>query len=387
MRALRLVLLSLAIAVAVAPARGGEAAREPFEVVRSLQLSQDAIAHGDTSSHLSQRDQLAQIGERLAQADAKAWADPRNVRALITFALSGGNASLLQSLISRIPAGAIDEKLVQGALAYAQGRNAAAAELLAKVDARTLASGVAGHVALVQSELVAKTDPTKALALLDDARLLSPGTLIEEAALRRQAAIVAARGEFDSFLALSANYLRRFPNSVYAVIFRDQFATLVAEHDFAAHPHQLAKFEAALDALSPVDRRNINLAVAREGLIKGKLTIARFAADNAMRISEADSVEDGRAKIYQAAALIVSDEGEKASASLRAIERGKLSQEDVELAEAAGAVVAEIQRLPAEPAGAPPPGAADDTAARFSVVGRAREALARTDQLLAEARR
>ena len=70
----------------------------------------------------------------------------------------------------------------------------------------------------------AEKEPAKALAYLDDARLLAPGTLIEEAAFRRQIALIASAGDGERYEMMVARYLRRFPNSVYAGNFRQQFA-------------------------------------------------------------------------------------------------------------------------------------------------------------------
>ena len=79
-----------------------------------------------------------------------------------------------------------EKTIVRAAMAYAENRNAEAMELLAEVDPRSLDASIAGHVALVRAELATKKDPDKALALVSEARLLAPGTMIEEAALRHE---------------------------------------------------------------------------------------------------------------------------------------------------------------------------------------------------------
>ena len=225
---LRLAAPLMALAVALAPAHGQEAARQPVDLVRSLQTLQDEIAQGSAGTHLSQRVRLAQIAEQLALAKPEVWKEPRNARAAIAFVLSGGDPRILKKLSEGGMLSALDAKLVQGVVAYGEGRSAEAAELLVPIDARSLEPGIAGHLALVQAELTAGKEPRKALAFFDEARLLSPGTLIEEAALRRQISLVAAAKDFDRFDMLAANYLRRFARSVYAASFRQQFAADVA---------------------------------------------------------------------------------------------------------------------------------------------------------------
>ena len=161
-------------------------------------------------------------------SSAEGWKDPRNARAAVVFVLSGGSARVLQKLMRSGASADINEKLIKGALAYGEGRHDEAAELLAGIDARALDPGMAGHVAYVQGELAARKEPAKALVHLDEARLLSPGTIVEEAALRRQIALLAAAGSADRYEALATQYLRRFPNSVYAGGFRQQFALAIA---------------------------------------------------------------------------------------------------------------------------------------------------------------
>lgn len=383
----RLVFLSaLAFLVAGASARAEEASKQPFELVRALQHSQDAIAQGDTAAHLSQRDRLAQIGDVLARAEGATWKDARNVRAVITFALSGGNFSLLQKVVAHIPP-ELNDQMLKAAMAYAQGQNAAAARLFDKIDARTLPPSLAGHVALVQSELIAKSAPAKALVLLDEARLLAPGTLIEEAALRRQAAIAAAQGKLDDFKRLATHYFYRFPKSVYAAAFRHEFAATVAADDHAEGKEQLAGLAAALSALAPGEQRKMNLEIAREALLRGKVVLARSAAGNAAGVGAAADGDRVRAQIYEAAATVASLDAERAAGSLAGIATESLDQEESELVTAARMVLAAVRHAPPQPSLSAPQAIVDETAKDYAAFGHAREALARVDQLLAEAKK
>ena len=378
---LRLVVPLLALAVALASAYGQEALRQPADLVRSLQTLQDRIAHGSTDAHLSLRTQLAQIAEQLALADPEVWKEPRNVRAAVAFVLSGGDPRLLRKLAGLGALPGMDEKLVQGVLAYGEGRNAEAADLLTRINARSLDPSVAGHIALVQAELVAKKDPGKALAFLDEARLLSPGTLIEEAALRRQIAIAAAAKDFDRFDMLSTNYLHRFAKSVYADSFRRQFAADVAGREDAGSAGRTAKLAAALESLDLAERRDIYLSIAREALIKGKFELARVAADTAARLVDEASTERRRASLYEAAALVVGNGFEKGVSALEAMDKAEFDEEDAELLDAARSVAAEVRRLPA-PAEAPGQAPGAETATTFEAVETARQSIARVDQLI-----
>ncbi|TIP53397.1 MAG: chemotaxis protein MotC, partial [Mesorhizobium sp.] len=71
-------------------------------------------------------------------------------------------------------------------------------------------------LALVKGSLLAADDPAQALTLLDEARLLSPGTLVEEAALRRSVGIAAAQGDAARFALASTQYVASYLYSPYA---------------------------------------------------------------------------------------------------------------------------------------------------------------------------
>ena len=375
--ALRLAAPLLALAVTLTTAHAQEAPRQPADLVRSLQTLQDEIARGSTEAHLSQRTLIAQIAEQLALAKPEVWKKPRNARAALAFVLSGGDPRILKKLSEPGMLPGMDEKLVQGVLAYGEGRNAEAADLLIRISARSLDPSLAGHLALVQAELIAKKDAGKALLFLDEARLLSPGTLIEEAALRRQIAIVATAKDLDRFDMLSANYLRRFARSVYAGAFRRQLATDVAGREDAGSVGRMTKLAAALEAVDAAERLDIYLSIAREALIKGKAELARLAADSAARLADKDSAEQRRARLYEAAALVVGNGIDKGTSALEAMDKAELDEEDAELLDAARSVAAEIRRLPA-----PSEASGEDAGAPPKAVEAARQSMARADQLI-----
>lgn len=383
MATLRLVFSLLALAAACAPARANDRA-SPSELVRSLRASQDKVALGDTDAYDAQRALLVDIGQRLLAMRPEVWKEPGNARAAIAFVLSGGDARLLRRLLALGSLPGVSDKLVQGVLAHGEGRAGEAAELLLPINARSLDPSIAGHVALVQAELAGKKDARKSIAFLDDARLLAPGTLIEEAALRRQVGVVAATGEFDRFEMLATNYMHRFPRSVYAGAFRRQFAADIASRNDAEQAGRLQSLAAVLEALGPDERRDAYLSIAREALARGKVELARFAAGGAAGLAQTEAADGRRAKLYEAAALVATADFETAMSTLQALDEARLADEDLALLEAARAVGAEVSR-PTPPAGVAGPKPSGDIAEAFKVADTARRAMARADELIATA--
>jgi chemotaxis protein MotC len=343
---------------------------------------QDRIARGDTAAYLSYRTSLSELSEQFGQAPDEAWQDPRNVRAAVALVLSGGDPHVLQRLADQL-AGQ-DPTLVRAALAYGQNRNAEAMELLAGVDARTLDPSIAGHVALVQAELAAKKDREKSLALLGDARLLAPGTMIEEAALRREVALAVEQSNADRFETSTLRYLRRFENSVHMGNFRRQLAIDVATRGIADDPARRSRLEVTLEVLAVGQRQDIYLSIVWEGLKGGRVDIVRWAAKNAARIASEDSAQHLRSRLCEAAALIVTDEFEKGLSALEGIPADRLNEEEAALLAAALRIAKQVRREPK-------PAAADGERPRGAVepqiVASVKSAIAQVDSVLGGGRK
>lgn len=382
-------LAALAVMCALAlvrPAQGQNGPGEPFELVRSLQSLQDQIVRGNTGAHANQGKLVSRIAEQFDAIDAARWKEPKNARAAVLFVLNGGNVRALQKVLDIREGLDLDEKLLKGVLAYGESRMEDALQLLSGIDARLLHISLAGHVAYVQGELAEKKEPAKAVAYFEDARLLAPGTIVEEAALRRQIALLAAAGDGDRFEVLATQYLRRFPNSVYSRGFRHKFAAGLAANAMAAHPDRLARLVSMLGGIEAAERRDIYLTIAREAVLKGRVELAKLAATNAVQLAEEGSDDGERARLYEGATLIVTDDYDRGVEILTAIARSKLGPLEVALLDAALSVAGQIRRMPAEPApeSALPGGVDASDAGGSQVVERARKALAQIDRMLNE---
>ena len=382
----RRILLCLALApaalFAAANAHGQARPQEPFEVARALRSLQDRIARGDTAAFLAYRTSLTELTKQLEQAPNEAWKDPRNVRAAVALVLSGGDPYVLQQLVTQVTGQ--DLTLVRAALAYGKNRNAEAMELLAGVDARTLDPSVAGHIALVQAELMAKKDREKYLALLGDARLLAPGTMIEESALRREVALAVEQTDADRFETATVRYLRRFASSVHMGNFRRQLAVDVATRGMAEDPARRSQLEATFEFLGASERQDAYLSIAWEGLKSGSVDVARWAAANAVLLAGEGSAQHLRSKLCEAAALILTDQFEKGLSALESIPVDRLSEEERALRAAALRIAEQVRRetKPAPAGGEPPRGAVEP-----QVAASVKSAIAQVDTLLSGARK
>ena len=238
-----LLLMVLSLMATRAFAESAPPSGEPFELVRNLQSVQDGIANGDAAAHGSHLALIRQIGEKFLAADPGVWSNPQNGQAVVIYLLSGG----APQIVRKLPRDKInvDKALFDGALAYVEGRQDEARDLFKDVKPRTIPSGMGGQVALVQGALFARSEASLAIERLDDARLLLPGTLVEEAALRREILLVGQAEDFDKFEFLTLAYIRHYRNSVYAGDFWQRFSTGLTQSSLALDDRRFARIAGA----------------------------------------------------------------------------------------------------------------------------------------------
>ncbi|MGU3667554.1 chemotaxis protein [Methylobacterium sp. A49B] len=335
--------------VPAAPAASGAAPRSrpdgPVAWMRTLQLLQDRVAGGSLAAHESQPVVIARINADLQNAAPETWADPHNVRAAIVIALSGGGPAILRRLTGRAGLGEPEATLARGALAYVEGRAAEANRLLADVDTTLLPLTLAGAIGLTQASLIVTENPIRAVALLDRVRLLLPGTLTEEGALRREIFTLGQVGDLRRFEILAIQYLRRFPHSIYAGNFRQRLAYQLTQFDVGQDAEKFAVLNRILGELGAQSRRDLYLLIARTAIQEGKTASALLAADKALGLCAPGSPASNQALLYRAASEIVTlATFPSGLRTLRSLDRARLPPRDAPLFDTALATAEEIGR-------------------------------------------
>lgn len=305
---------------------------EPFELMRTLQSLQDRMARGDVQAIAAQRALMVQIDKSFMAADPTVWQDNRNAAAAVTYVLSGGRPEILARLVALDPPPSIDRRLVQGVLDYANGKPDEAATLLADIEPTGLPASMAGQVAIAQAALAVRNDPVKAMQLLAVARLMAPGTLVEEAAIRRQLLVADRQRNEDQVRSLARQYLDRFRHSVYAGNFRVRFAAALSHMSMLDSEDHFGELDDMLAMVEPESRCDLYLTVALASAVSGRATAARLAAERASGLAIAGSREEMRAKLYHAAALAaVPALTEKAEAEIKGLDSHLLAAADLAL--------------------------------------------------------
>jgi chemotaxis protein MotC len=339
--------LATVASVLAATSAGAELAPlEPYQMVRSLQLVQDRIADGDHAALPMQRKLIELIDERLRSSKREDYEDDRNFRALLVYAMSGGNPRTVESIVSRLPLEDTQARLGTGVLEYLRGRPGDAAKALENIDPREVPSEVAAFLALVKGSIVANDDPQKSLTFLDLARVMGPGTLVEEAALRRSITLSVSQTETDRFLLASEQYVRRFLRSPYASQFADAFVDGVVQLHGEIELRQIADIIAAMN---DEQAKVIYLRLARKAAIDQHAELLAFArAGLETTPALQGSEKDPRAVLYSTVAAVTTDEVDVVRTRLESIDRSRLSAGDRMLLDAAMQIIDGVTSRPGE---------------------------------------
>lgn len=347
----------------------------PYEIVRSLQFLQDQIARGNDQAIPVQALLLKRFGPVFVDADPEIWSDRRNLRAAALFVLSGGPPSVLRGILARTAFADSDKVLLEGALAYVENRVAVAEKKFAALDLDAMDPGLEAQLSLALGQIEQLDHPQEAIAHLDRARLLAPGGLIEEAALRLEVLIADRLGQLAKADRLARQYFDRYARSSYAANFRARFAAAYATRPEGQETATMADIEDAVYRLPEAEKLSLYLAVGRRALVAGNLQMAAVAATHALQFKSASPEDRERALLYSIASSLTTRSFGEAAATLNAIDPEKLQPPDRELRAAAYSVLDEM-RKPAQPSlASSAPDASKDDARTAALASRAKQLL------------
>lgn len=347
----------------------------PFDVMRSVQFLQDQVAHGNSRAIRVQALLLRRFGRTFLEAPPEIWKDPRNTRAVVLFTFSGGTPDVIQSLIHQSLLPEAEQPLFEGALAYVRNDLKLAAKKLDGVSIEDLEPVLAAQVSLALGQIHQLDDPEKALHHLARARLLAPGTLIEEAALRLGAPLVDASGDHAWSDRLARRYFDAYRDSSYVSNFEARYIGMVVGRAMPSAQNALLAMDGVVDGLAVDRRQRLYLAAARRSLVEGNLQFSTLTADRAIGLEGLQPGDAARATLYRTASSLAVLGQDAARTVLDGIDRDLLHVEDQKLLDAAYSVLDSMARpaLMTEAADTASPAA--DAPETSSILSRARAAL------------
>jgi chemotaxis protein MotC len=324
----------------IRPASASGLEVEPYKLVRSLQRIQDEIADGDKSALGMQFELVKLIDQGFRAINAVELRDPKNAKALISYAMAGGNPDTLEMRLTDL--GGKDDQIVRLAVAvlvYQKGAGRTAEARLKNVDPMKIGGLFGAYLALVRG-LVSKDDDG-ARTDFDTARLLAPGTLVEEAALRRLMTIHKRRQDSHSFLRVASRYARRYIASPYAVQFASEFVGGVIALD------ELMDMESVMEVIEFMPepyRSAVVVRLMRTATVEGHSDLVRHLAElvqdekDDRSEPDVDPQIDARRALYAQISEVTSENIDAIVRGLASIDRSVLSDGDRELLDAVLAI-------------------------------------------------
>lgn len=342
MRRTFLCIAMLASASAV-HAAGVIEALKPGQTLDALQRVQDSIAIGDASALPLQSELISIMDRSFAAALNGGSRELLEPELVLTYALAGGSRAVYSSFVKRTKIEPPQQELVEAISAYLEGEPDKAQQHFEKVDVQMLGLRLAPFVALAKGTANVRKHPDVAIRHFELARVMSPGTLIEEVALRRMITLHMQSGNSKRFLRASEQYGRRFIKSPYAAQFAESFVSGTVSMNEAISD---AEIESALRAVPAIRRNALYLRLAREALIAGRLPLAAFAAASAVRDggSIKDPVRAAQIELYTIIAELTKAGGPSLFQRIAAIDPDRLPKEDRPLLDAARRVAEAVGR-------------------------------------------
>jgi chemotaxis protein MotC len=317
-----------------------------YRMVRSLQNIQDSVINGDLNSVEMQRFLLGEIDKRLRSVDESVFDDPRNVDAAMIYAMSGGNPETLDLLANRDVGGNFDNRITSILRRYLSGKGASATKQLEAVVPEYRYTTIGPYLQLIGANALMEKDSETALKFFDWARIEAPGSIIEEAALRRSLSITSRKGDTARALIYARRYARRYMGSPYASQFADIFVTLALDHQDALPPKEIRE---VLSLIERKRQREIYLRLARRAAIAGNKDLTGFASLEARRLSEReDTSQLALAELYSGIVNIPGGDVDAILGQLAGIPDTELQPKDRFLRDAARVVAEEVMDAPGE---------------------------------------
>jgi chemotaxis protein MotC len=308
----------------------GEHAKASHEVLvemRRMANLQQQIAGGDRAALDTQAGLLKDIALKFAAMPGSVWSLPRNYDALVKYVLSGGDPAPLRANLDVSGPSPASRAVAEATLDYAAGKSRSAAMLFDGIDISELGPSLAGHALLVKAILAIPVDAHRALRYSEQARLLSPGTLIEEAALRLAVEIAITARQESALEAALTRYRFRFPRSPYSASIEPSIAEFLGRWYNSDTPAK-DRWLAGVAAPSLAERQGpFLIAVAQSAIASGNFATAAAAARLARDSSRATSTGMAEARAIEgAASLLGTDRGHGLELLIQA-EKGELSAE------------------------------------------------------------
>ncbi len=301
---------------------------EPYKLMRMLDRIEDEIIRGDQAAIVKRGEVLNRLAKAFDQLGSEGLSNTRTQIAAIVFVLSGGQPIILRNILAQVEEDSDLGPVMRAIVFSFSGRVKQALKELDEVKLRSLPGEMAGRVAMFKATLVSRTAPERAINLLDEARLLGRGSIIEQDALRAQSVLLKHTGGYKRFLGVMRRYVTKFAVSAYDPKHNGRLIEILVTFDYKTEKTSLTDLEGVLATFVPRRRKEVRISAAQVALRKGNLWLAQGLASNALKAPKQANFPRTQLKLYLLASDVVLNDTKKAMADLRTIDANQLTLSD-----------------------------------------------------------
>jgi len=300
---------------------------ELYSAIQDLLESQDRVVDGAAET---QTKLLARIEAIVPTLTPEDWKQQRNYRAVVVYVLAGGAPTAVEALLAEHVVDEKDTPLLAASIAFAHGEKDKALKLMTTIDPKRFPPILAGHLALVEGGLLVGSDNKRASALFDYARLVMPGSLVEEAAIRRELAILDPIQEHTRYLTLAARYQHRFARSPFAPKYWRSLSAAILKGALTMEPWLLSEYEQLFTDAPQGVGFEFHTALTRASLLLSSPEMVKAEAKAAGEAADTPQARE-RLKVYRALTLSMDGDTAGSAAELKSIDLSVLKREELSL--------------------------------------------------------
>ena len=327
-------------------------AADPIKVdslLLSLLQVQDRIARGDAAALPLQKHLMTLLDAGIAESGAVADMTPAEFRALIIFGIIGSSTDSVVEALREVEEPKDKLRLSRAVIDYRERKRNQATKRFARIKTSSLDRRLVPFVAFAKGNLFSRTAPRRAIQQYDLVRLEAPGTLLEEASLRRLMALHASYGNGEACTRMAKQYARRFINSPY----RKQYLTMLRGGVVSMRRTiPLEDVGELAQLMPPAYGISLHMHLVRGSLESGHMKLAQYslAQIGALSAKKKDApINQTQLKLFGLLANMTSADPNEMLKELDAIDRSRLAAVDIKLLERAqgilGYIVAPIDEM------------------------------------------
>jgi chemotaxis protein MotC len=265
--------------------------------LQTLLDSQTALAHGKAEAEDRHKQARDAIDNKIKAFDHRTLSS-HEVELLATYVFSGGEPFLVESLLHSLEKDPPNKALLESGIAYVSRDLKQAGNKLNSLDLGHLSPPVLSRVLLVQSQTASTLDAAERARLLVQAAGLAPGTLVEEASIRRLIQLWSDVANARQLMRWSRHYLRRFPKSYYQGDFAKSFKAGILKAARRGDIPRKDDIESILRSLEPADAGEMALHITKSSVDSGFRELCITFADAAAQILPKTSLERNAVLIH-----------------------------------------------------------------------------------------